>query len=226
MRLHADEASDVNVIGDRLRVYMVLQNGTEYRLGTFLWADASRPLRSWGGQHDSELVDFTYILDQQATQAFSWGRGAMIGLVTYFLLLRAGFTLEDIAVVGEEAKRALADPVSWQPGTTWLTMLTDLGNLCGFAPPWFDRDGLIHQDQPPDPDIAPPTVPSYDTAGRVIADSIVPVRRPAVGAQRLRRVRLRHSRGWCWVATSSPPPRPTRSRTVATGSGWPRTCRG
>lgn len=174
LRLHADEATQVNVITDRLRVYMVLQNGAEYRLGTFLWADASRPLRSWGGQHDSELVDFTYILDQQATQAFSWGRGATITLVMIFLAMRAGFTLEDMAVFGEEAKRTLADPVSWQPGTTWLTMLTDLGGLCGFAPPWFDRDGLVHLDQPPDPDIADPTIPSYDTAGRVIADSIVP----------------------------------------------------
>jgi hypothetical protein len=173
LRLLPDEAGDVDVIRDRLRVYMVLQDGAEYRLGTFLWADASRPQRSWGAQQDSELVDLCYVLDQQATQAFGWGRGAEIGLVMLFLIGRAGFQLSDVAVMGDETRRSLAEPLSWQPGTTWLSMLTDLGNLCGFAAPWFDRDGRLHLDQPPDPAVAEPTIPPYGPGGRVIADSVV-----------------------------------------------------
>jgi hypothetical protein len=172
-RLLPDEAADVNVISDRLRVYMILQDGTEYRLGTFLWADANRPQRSWGQQHDADLVDLTYVLDQQATQAFGWERGASIALVIYFLLFRAGFEFDDVHVLGDEARRHLSAPMSWQPGTTWLQMLTDLGNLIGFATPWFNRDGKLHFDQAPDPDLDTPTVPEYGPAGRVVADSIV-----------------------------------------------------
>jgi hypothetical protein len=172
-RLLPDEAADVNVITDRLRVYMVLQNGTEYRLGTFLWADANLPLRSWGSQQDADLVDFTYILDQQATQAFGWGRGASLALIVLFLLGRAGFELNDIDSVGDEARRSLTAPMSWQPGTTWLEMLNDLGRLVGFASPWFDRDGRLHFDQPPNPELDELTVSAYGPGGRVIADSIV-----------------------------------------------------
>ena len=134
----------------------------------------SRPLRSWGNQYDAELVDLTYVLDQQSTQALGWGRNTLITNIIFAILGRAAFTLDDVAVVGEEAKRNLAEPMVWQPGTTWLQMLTDLGNIVGFAAPWFDRNGLIHHDQPPDPDIAIPTVPSYDSAPRIVADSIVP----------------------------------------------------
>ena len=173
MRLLPDEGASVHPLKDRLRVYMVLQNDVEYRLGTFMWADVNRPLRSWGEQYDVELVDLTYILDQQATLAHGWGRGASIPLVFLFLAFRTGFSLDEIAPSPDAAHRNLAEPVSWQPGTTWLQMMTDLGNLCGFASPWFDRDGKLHWEPVPDPEVTSPTIPSYDTKGRVVANSIV-----------------------------------------------------
>src|SRR5690606_16740578 len=51
LKLFPDEAQDVNPLTDRVRVYMTLQDGTEYRLGTFMWADNSRPLREWGEEN-------------------------------------------------------------------------------------------------------------------------------------------------------------------------------
>lgn len=174
LKLVSDEAADVNTLSDRLRVYMVLQNGTEYRIGTFLWADASDPERSWGAEHHAELVDFTYILDQETTQAFGWGRGATIVLVMLFLCGRAGFELADLYPFGPEASRGLAEPKSWEPGTHWLQMFTDLGDIVGFASPWFDRDGRMHFDQIPNPAFDAPTVPPYGPGTRIVADSVVP----------------------------------------------------
>lgn len=173
LKLFASEASDVDTVGDRLRVYMVLQNGVEYRLGTFLWADENEPRRSWGDEHHSELVDFNYILAQQTTQAFGWGRGATVSLVMFFLLFRAGFELDNIKVIGEEANRGLRDPQAWEPGSTWLNKLNDIGAPVGFVPPWFDRDGRLTFDQAPDPTIGQPTIPAYGPDTRVIADSIL-----------------------------------------------------
>lgn len=173
LRLMPDEVADVNVLSDRLRVYMVLQNDVRFRLGTFLWGDANRPVRSWGDEQHSDLVDMSWVLAQPVTQAFGWGTGGRIWLIMLFLLLRAGFQAEDVAVIGSEADRGLAEPVSWQPGTTWAQMLGDLCNIVGFAPPWFDRDGLVHLDQPPDPARDPATVPAYEAGGRIVADSIV-----------------------------------------------------
>lgn len=172
-KLLPDEASEVDTVGDRLRVYMVLQNGVEFRLGTFIWAAENEPRRSWGDELHAELVDFNYILDKKTTQAFGWGRGATIVLIMIFLLNRAGFQLSQVYPIGPEATRGLADPLSWQPGTTWLQMLTDLGNLVGFASPWWDRDCLLHLDQPPEPSFASPSVPAYGLDTRVISDSII-----------------------------------------------------
>lgn len=173
LKLTPEEAADVNTMRDRLRVYMTLQNGDEFRLGTFLWADESRAERSWGSEQNSELVDFSYILNQPSPTAFGWSKGANIMLVMFFLFFRAGFPLEEIKVLGDQAARGLADVKAWEPGATWLQMLTDLGNLVGFAPPWFDRDGKIHFDQPPDPAVDQPTITAYGAGTRVIADSIV-----------------------------------------------------
>lgn len=173
LKLLPDEAADVNTVTDRLRVYMVLQNDEEFPLGTFLWADASEPLRSWGSESTSELVDFSYILDQPTTQAFGWGRGANITLIMIFLLNRVGFELGDLYPIGTEGARLLAEPKSWEPGVTWRQMLIDLGSVVGFAPPWFDRNTKLHNDQTPDPALDEPTVPAYGPDTRVIADSIV-----------------------------------------------------
>jgi len=172
-KLLPDEAAYVNTVSDRLRVYMVLQNGVEFRLGTFVWADENKPRRSWGDEKHAQLVDYNYILDKDTTQAFGWGRGATIVLIMIFLLNRAGFQLEQISTIGPEAERGLADPMSWQPGATWSQMLTDLCNLVGFASPWFDRDGILHLDQPPDPAFNSPSVPAYGLDTRIISDSIL-----------------------------------------------------
>lgn len=174
MRLLADEAGDIDPIGDRLRVWMVLQNGAEFLLGSFLWADASRPVRSWGTELSSDLVDLGFVLDQPSTEAFGWGRGAQIGLIILFLTMRAGFTLGDISPRSESAStKTLAEPVAWTPGTTWAAMLEELSRLIGWAPPWFDRYGQMRLGRLPDPDVDQPTVPAYGPGTRVIADSIL-----------------------------------------------------
>ena len=173
LRLLPNEQAAVNVLTDRLRVYMVLQNGERFLLGTFLWGDESRPLRSWGEEQHSELIDLSYILNQPTTRAYGWGRGALINIVMYFIIFRAGFQLDDVKIIGGESQRNLKEPLSWQPGAKWFDMLTDLGALVGFAPPWFDRYGLLHFDNAPDPQVAEAVIPPYDAGGRVIRDSIV-----------------------------------------------------
>ena len=172
-KLLPDELADIDTMSDRVRVYMRLQNEARFRLGTFLWGDENNPERSWGQEHHGELVDFSHILAQESAQAFGWGRGANITLIIMFLLFRASFELADIAVIGDSANRGLRDPRSWEPGSTWLHKLNDLGAGCGFVPPWFDQDGRLYFDGIPDPAFAPASVPAYGPNTRMIADSIV-----------------------------------------------------
>jgi hypothetical protein len=176
LKLKPDEQVDVNPLTDRVRVWMVLQNGVEYLLGTFMWADASRPQRSWGIEQDAELVDRTLQLDQGALRAHSWGRGGTITLIMYYLCFRAGLKQEEIAVIGPAADRGLTEPMAWEPGSTWLRMLQDLCNVVGFAKPWFDRYGLLHLSTPQEPELGQPTC-RYAIDGspgtRIVADSIL-----------------------------------------------------
>jgi hypothetical protein len=178
LKLMPSEAADVNTLTDRLRVYMTPGapggiRGSEYRLGTFLWGGEDQPQRSWGLEHHSELVDRTYILSKKSTQAFGWSRGANITLMMFFLFGRAAFRLEDIAVIGESANRGLRDPRAWEPGSTWLEKLNDLGAGTGFVSPWADEHGRIYFDAIPDPAVSSPTVPEYGPDTRMVADSIV-----------------------------------------------------
>lgn len=173
LKLFPSEAAAINTVSDRLRVYMRLQNDARYLLGTFLWADENRPKRSWGIEHHSELVDFTYILAQESTTAFGWGRGSNITLIMFFLFGRAGFQVSQIKRIGDAANRGLRDPRSWEPGSTWNHKLNDLGAGCGFVPTYADVDGGLVIDQIPNPALDAPTVPAYGPATRVIADSVV-----------------------------------------------------
>lgn len=174
LRLTPDEAANVNTMSDRLRVYMVLQNGAEFRLGSFLWEDESTPRRSWGLEHQSSLADPCYILTSPSAKAYGWGRGGTISLIMFFLLFQASFKQEDVKVIGEEANRGLREPRSWEPGTTWAAMINDMGVGCGFGPIWCDRDGKVHVDEIPDPRVDRARIPAYEDDTRVIADSIVP----------------------------------------------------
>lgn len=173
LKLKPDERDDIDTISDRLRVYVQLQNGVEYRLGSFLWADENEPGRSWGLDHYSELSDPNYILGQESTEGFGWGRGATITLIIFWLLQRACIPMRDIVVIGEAANRGLRDPHVWEPGVTWLAKLNELGAGCGFVPPWFNRDAKLYFDKVPDPAVSAPTVPAYGPNTRMIADSIV-----------------------------------------------------
>lgn len=173
LKLVDRDFDEIDIMSDRLRVYMVLQNDVEFRLGTFMWADSNRPQRSWGEEQQPELVDLGFILEQNSTQAFGWSKGANINIVMHFLIFRAGFEKSQIKIIGPESDRGLADAMAWEPGSSWNQMLNDLGATVGFGAPWFDRDGMIHFDQIPDPEITSPTIPPYDIGTRVVADSVM-----------------------------------------------------
>jgi hypothetical protein len=176
IHLVPDERADVNTISDRLRVIMILQNAVEFEMGTFLWADASDPHRSWGVEQQAELLDFGLMLDQQATSAVTFNRGQSILNAMVLVAHRANVEFVHIGKVSDNARRSFADPKGWQPGTTWMTMLKEMAELIGVAPPWFDRTGTLQIISPPDPRVDQITC-SYRIDGqpgtRIVADSIL-----------------------------------------------------
>lgn len=170
------ELQDVNIVSDRVRVVMELQNGAEFPLGTFLWADDSRPVRSWqADEHFSSLSDKMLMFNQDFIGSIGWGPGAGgdqgVHIAMLFLITQV-IGLFDIIHLGDESRVRIADSVGWSPGTSWHRALSELGDLVGFAAPWFNRDGRFNFGIPPEPDQATP-VATYTPGSRIIADSII-----------------------------------------------------
>lgn len=169
LKLNPADAAEVNVIRHRVRVVMVLQNGAEFSLGTFLWGDDSRPRHSWGVTRSSSLIDRSFILDQQIGRVVSYNRGMNVGLGFLGVVLDV-LTLDEI--IAEENEQALSAPVAWPPTATRGQIATDLADKIGFLPPYFDRDGFLVWRSVPEVTTAQPAL-VYNAGGRIIAGSMV-----------------------------------------------------
>lgn len=167
------EAADVNPITDQVQVWMRLQNDERFSLGVFRWADSARPQRGWGGELASSLSDKGLLLDQGHRGSLSWAPGgATVGLILLFIALK-NFTLDQIAPLPPVVDRGLTEPVSFNPGGTWTRAMTEVGAQVGLVAPWFDRDGILHLTEPPDPDLVSPAMAPYGPGTRVIANSVI-----------------------------------------------------
>lgn len=164
-----DQVEDINTVRDRVRPVMVLQNGDEFPLGVFLWADENRPERGWGPEHASSLVDKGLMLNQPAIGSMSWGAGADPVLILLYMALRS-LTLDEIFPA--ESVGTLTEPVAWNHGTRWLQAMSDIHEMVGFTSPWFDRDGILHMEEPPDPSTQTP-ITAYGPGNRIVQDTIV-----------------------------------------------------
>jgi hypothetical protein len=165
----AIEAGDINPLSDRLRPEMVLQNGAVFPLGIMLWGDDSEPLRPWGPERASELVDKMNILNQGIRQTFGLGKGADIGLAVLGVAL-AYLPIEQIDV--DSISADLGVGTTWALGTAGSKVLTDLLKNVGFLRPYFDLAGHLRMRDTPDVASASPSL-VYEAGGRIIADSIL-----------------------------------------------------
>lgn len=169
LRLNPADAAEVDIISNRVRVVMVLQNGAQFSLGLFLWADDSRPRHSWGISRNSTLIDKSYILDQPIgkTTSFKVGTTALAAFrsVALGVLTADELHTEDPAV-------SFGAAVAWPATATRLEILSDISDKVGFLPPYFDRDGILIWRQVPEVTTAEATI-SFQAGGRIIAGSIV-----------------------------------------------------
>lgn len=189
----ADEMADVNILTDRVRVWMRLQNGAQFSLGVFLWGDATEPQRPWGPELDGTLYDKTHILDQAIPNAISLGRGetplvyARRSVRTYPEFSDQHFIEPDyrsdyesnligwtIASIGlEAAEKELNSPITWQPGTHNLEVLNDIMGLVTYMPVHCDRHGTLILRNAPLIQTMPVELTYSLARGRMIEDSIV-----------------------------------------------------
>lgn len=155
-----DEKADVNVLTDRVRPWMVLENGTEYSLGVFVWADEAVPRFGYGDAQTATLVDKGLLLDQPMEQGIKVKSSAKTRQVIKDLLEQVGV---DTSVDSPPlALQTAGAPMAWPAGTPRTQVLTDLCAQIGLHPPYFDRNGICRVRTIVDPDLAHVTLTYVD----------------------------------------------------------------
>lgn len=164
------ERGDVNTLTDRVRAWMLLENGVECSLGIFLFADEAAPHHSYGIGLTSNLTDKGLILDQglEKTIVVATSRAVRDAIVN--LITDTGVD----AIVDSPSADAdtIAQPMIWPGGTPRSQVLTDLCAQSGLNPPWFDRNGVCRVERIKDPDVADVTV-AFEPGLNIEAETIV-----------------------------------------------------
>ena len=138
-RLPPDQAADLDTLAARVRPVWVLQDGSEYPLGVFLFADASRSRFTYGLELTATLVDQLFILDQELEASLSYSTGTVITEALDELAAAAGI---DARVV-TPSTQALSYPVAWKAGTSRLRAMSELCQMLSYSSPYFDNDGVL-----------------------------------------------------------------------------------
>lgn len=136
-----NEWPDIDLMSDRIRPVMVLENNDVRPLGEFLFSDSTREQATRGDWlHCNTMLDKGYLLNQdiEGTYGFSPGYKVSDAFALFALDQTRGIRYWNIGdsnvVIGNQG-------VTWPIGTKFLKVLTDLAQLAGFASPWFDNNG-------------------------------------------------------------------------------------
>jgi len=170
LRIPPDQYDDVNVLRDRVKPYMVLENGSEYPLGVFMFADGSSPEWSFGKVNDASLFDQGLILGQQLRRPIGFEAGALVTDCMRQVAEIGGIN----AALLDSSSAVLGSPLSWLAGgsETYASILEQLAKIAGFYSPYFDRNGLLTGRTAIDPNTYYPSL-IYAENGRIIAGTIV-----------------------------------------------------
>lgn len=157
--------ADVDVIRDRVSVTMVLEDGSEWPQGVFLFSDVSRFVFTAGIEIGAvNLVDQLLIVDQQLDQSFALRPGDSItdGIIDLLVPLPVTVVVDPSSAVVSSAQEA----ISWPAGTSRLRVINELATQVGYHELFFDNDGIGQLHLMPNPESAPDAVVLSYPVGR------------------------------------------------------------
>lgn len=183
LELDVADTTAVDTIKDRVRVKMVMPNGTTYPLGRYMFTDNTRALYTSGRRSSLSLMDEMFIVDtlretafpfryprvsgdpsQQAVFDLNRNSNNVASLVTALLQIFTTFSfrLEDTVYVTD---------ASWSLGTSNAQVLSDLALYGDYFDPWFSNDEQLHLIRAFDPATRVPDI-DWDRYLHVYADTI------------------------------------------------------
>lgn len=164
--------NDVNVIQDRVRVTMVLDNGSTWRQGVFLFSDLSRAVVTAGLEiRTLSLVDQGLIVDQQTDVSISFTPGTLITSAIQSVVATLPVTIN--VVSNGSVVTPSAEAIAWPAGTSRLRIVNELAAMLGYHELYFDNEGIGQLGPMPDPETAPESEwLNYISGGRVYLGSM------------------------------------------------------
>jgi hypothetical protein len=144
--LYDVNVGDINPLTDRVRAYMVLQDGSLFPCGIYTFGTVPKQRRSFGDVWAPELFDEVFFIDQDLDHTVSVGAGGSIldGYVN--LMNEIGLPLFSTGnVVDQVASSSLVFPV----GTSRYKALASMAALLGSFPPHMRADGTFTLQMPP-----------------------------------------------------------------------------
>jgi len=165
MNLGAVDTARINVISDRVLVFMVFPNGAEYPLGKYMFADQSSEVFTSGKLSTPALNDEMFLVDQQITKGVVGDSDPTMGVIQ--------------KVLNELPIKYVMEPSSFQAQGSWTvgagrgSILESLALTGDYFSPWFGNDGQMHWIRSFDP--ADGRLPDFDfdTGNQVLRAGIV-----------------------------------------------------
>lgn len=170
------EIENVDTIRDRLRLDMLLEDGTIWPMGLYLFTGTSRevlstPLLTSSASHVAhlDLVDQTLIVDQPTDRSFT--AKPFTVLTNFIQTVLTGLPV--VVNVQTSGNRVGAEAISWPAGTNRLRIINEVAKMLGYHELYFDNFGVGQLGLMPDPlTTDEEDVIDYSTTPRVFRPSL------------------------------------------------------
>src|SRR6478735_4296922 len=197
--LDVDTTAEFDEIRDRIRLFMVLEDGREFPLGRYMTAGISRMPTTAGTLSSVALVDEMFVVAQPIPASFGaavtqnvfttdgLGRGSVYLAIQHFLDRYLLFNPEGewgapipdnpngvLRPRGREVNIEFTDfttAATWQSGAAGTSVLQDLAVAGDYFSPWMGNDGTLRMIRVFDPSTVPATF-DFDAEDNVYRDSI------------------------------------------------------
>lgn len=163
------ELADVDIYRDRLAPYWVLEDGTEWPLGKYVFTGAQVRPGTYASTTELQLYDGDFILDQNTKETMSVSPGTLV--TTALNMVADQALIIDRSI--ETNITVVKDPINWPAGTSRKTIMQDLCKLAGLYPPYFNNVGRMIVESPPNLDETLPDHVYAPENSRILRATIV-----------------------------------------------------
>jgi hypothetical protein len=162
--LGVEDTAAINTITDRVLLFMVMADGTEYPLGRYMFTDASRVVSTAGRLGAMSLNDEMFLVDQEILVGINGFNKAVITVIQE--------ALKGLPVSIEVAPTPFTSTEAWGIGTGRGQILESLSISGDYFSPWFDNHGVMQFIRSFDPSSKIADL-DYDTGFKVHREQIL-----------------------------------------------------